>query len=141
MFLPQNGLIASLGLHAGDLTNQREYIRTVREGIPGDVVKRTIKAFDNRELIIRILHTTSSNLSRYYRIKKMNRVNSEEMLDTIRLYSQAVDIFGDMEKVKEWLKTSIPALTGETPEALLDTFEGRHLVSQILRKIEYGEFT
>ncbi len=141
MLSPQNGFIESLGLHADDLTNQREYIRTVREGIPGDVVRRTVKIFNNRELIVRILRTTSSNLSRYYRIKKMNRVDSEEMLDTIRLYFQALGVFGEMDKVKEWVKTSTPALAGETPEALFDTFEGRNLISQILRKIEYGEFT
>lgn len=136
----RNGLIASLGLRTEALTNQSEYIRAVREGISGDVVKRTVKAFDNRELIVRILGTTSSNLNRYYRRKKMSRGDSEEMLDTIRLYDQAMHVFGDMEKTKEWIKTATPALAGETPEALLDTFEGRKWVSQVLRKIEYGEF-
>ena len=136
----QNALIASLGLRAVELTNQGEYIRTIREGIPGSVVKRAVKIFDNRELIVRILGTTSSNLSRYYRVKRMSRGDSEEMLDTIRLYNQAVHVFGDMEKTKEWIKTSVPALAGEKPEALLDTFEGRKWVSQVLRKIEYGEF-
>ena len=136
----QNALIASLGLRAVELSNQGEYIRAVREGIPGIVVKRAVKIFDNRELIVRILGTTSSNLSRYYRVKKMSRGDSEEMLDIIRLYNQAVHVFGDMEKTKEWIKTSVPALAGEKPEALLDTFEGRKWVSQVLRKIEYGEF-
>lgn len=136
----QNALIASLGLRAVELTNQGEYIRTIREGIPGSVVKRAVKIFDNRELIVRILGTTSSNLSRYYRVKRMSRGDSEEILDTIRLYNQAVHVFGDMEKTKEWIKTSVPALAGEKPEALLDTFEGRKWVSQVLRKIEYGEF-
>ncbi len=136
-----NGFFASLGLRADDLSCQGKYIRTVRKGISGEVVKRAVKVFDNRELIVRILGTTSSNLSRYYRVKKMSRVDSEEMLDTIRLYSQAVRVFGNMDKTKEWMKTLIPALAGEAPEALLDTFEGRNWVSQVLRKIEYGEFT
>jgi uncharacterized protein (DUF2384 family) len=70
----------------------------------------------------------------------MNRVDSEEMLDTIRLYSQAVTTFGDMEKAKHWIDTPLPVLAGEKPEALFDTFEGRNWVSRILRKIEYGEF-
>jgi len=141
MEITQNGLITSLGLRVDEIANQGEYIRTIREGISGDVVKQVVKVFDNRELVVRILGTTPGNLSRYYRVKKMNRSDSEEMLDTIRLYSQALQVFGDMSKTKEWIKTSVPALAGEKPEALLDTFEGRKWVSQVLRKIERGEFT
>lgn len=106
----------------------------------GKVVKRAVQILDNRELFVRILATTPGNLNRYYRLKKMTRKNSEEMLDTIRLYGQAAQVFGDLEKAKEWIKTPIQALSGDKPEALFDTFEGRHWVSQVLRKIEYGEF-
>ncbi len=136
----QNEILASLGLNVDKLANPGKYIRTIREGISGDVVKRAVKIFDNRELIVRILGTTSSNLSRYYRVKKMNRGDSEEILDTIRFYNQAMNVFGNLEKTRTWIKTSTPALAGEKPEALLDTFEGRKWVSQVLRKIEYGEF-
>lgn len=135
-----NSLYTSLGIPEEFLTNQAQFIRFVREGVPGVVVKRAVQIFDNRELFVRILGTTSSNLNRYYRVKNMSRENSEEMLDTIRLYGQATQVFGDLEKAKKWIKTSIPALSCEKPEALFDTFEGRHWVSQILRKIEYGEF-
>ncbi len=135
-----NGLLASLGIPAESLTNQAQFIRLVREGVSGEVVKRAVQTFDNRELFVRILGTTSGNLSRYYRLKKMNRENSEEMLDTIRLYSQAAQVFGGLEKAIEWIKTPVPALSGDKPENLFDTFEGRHWVSQVLRKIEYGEF-
>jgi len=140
MAMVQNRLFTSLGLSAESLTNQAQYIRLVRKGMPGEVVKRAVQILGNRELFGRILGTTSGNLSRYYRLKKMTRENSEEMLDTIRLYGQAAQVFGDLEKAKEWIKTPIPALSGDTPEALFDTFEGRHWVSQVLRKIKYGEF-
>ena len=136
----QNKLFESLGLAADALSNQAKYIHFVREGISGEVVKRAVALFGNRDLIVRILGTTSSNLSRYYRVKKMNRVDSEEMLDTIRLYGQALRVFGDMNKAKEWIQTPLPAFSGERPEALFDTFEGRNWVSQVLRKIECGEF-
>ncbi len=140
MSTAQHGLFDALGLPENALTNQADFIRSVRNGVSGEVVKRAIRVFDNRELFVRILGTTSSNLSRYYRVKKLNRVDSEEMLHTIRLYGQAVDVFGDLEKAKEWIKTPVPALSGEKPEALFDTFEGRNWVAQVLRKIEYGEF-
>lgn len=140
MATAKNRLLTTLGIPTDALTNQAQFIRFVREGMPGDVVKQAVKILDNRELLVRILGTTSSNLNRYYRVKKMSRENSEEMLDTIRLYGQATQVFGDLEKAKEWIKTPVPVLSGEKPEALFDTFEGRHWVSQVLRKIEYGEF-
>ncbi|MEA1890993.1 MAG: antitoxin Xre/MbcA/ParS toxin-binding domain-containing protein [Pseudomonadota bacterium] len=136
-----NELLADLGLQAESLDNQAEYIRSIREGISGKVVQRTVKIFDNRDIVVRILDTTSSNLHRYYRVKKMNRTDSEEMLDTIRLYRQASRVFGGVEKAKEWVKTPLQSLAGDKPEDLFDTFEGRNWVSQTLRKIEFGEFT
>ena len=58
------------------------------------------------------------------------------------LYKEAMQAKaeGNLEKAIEWIKTPIPALSGEKPEALFDTFEGRRLVSQVLRKIKYSEF-
>jgi putative toxin-antitoxin system antitoxin component (TIGR02293 family) len=136
----QNHFFESLGLQSSEITNRASFIRSVREGISGDVVKQAVKIFGNRDLFVRILGTTSSNLSRYYRLKKMTRADSEEMLDTIRLYSYALNVFGDHDKTNEWLNTSVAALSGENPVTLFDTFEGREWVSQVLRKIEYGEF-
>mgnify|MGYP005862991173 CR=1 FL=1 len=140
MATQQNRLLSSLGLPDDVLNNQAKFIHFVREGISGEVVKHAVKLLGNRDLIVRILGTTSSNLSRYYRVRRMNQVDSEEMLDTLRLYAQALDVFGDIDKVSEWMRTPLPVFSGESPESLLDTFEGREWVSQVLRKITYGEF-
>jgi len=137
---PQALLLASLGIDENQLDDPAVYIHAVRTGLPGELVKRAVKILDNRALFVRILGTTSSNLSRFYRLKKMTPAASEEMLDTIRLFKQAVELFGDIESAKEWLNTPVPALKGEKPVSLLDTYEGRRWVSQVLRKIEYGEF-
>ncbi len=137
---PHASLLVSLGIDENQLDDPAAYIKAVRSGLPGELVKRAVKILDNRELFVRILGTTSSNLSRFYRLKKMTPSASEEMLDTIRLFKQAVELFEDIESAKEWLNTPVPALKGEKPVSLLDTYEGRRWVSQLLRKIEYGEF-
>ncbi|VAW84839.1 hypothetical protein MNBD_GAMMA18-922 [hydrothermal vent metagenome] len=134
-------IIKSLGIHSEAFNSQATFIRTVRAGIPGGVVKRVINAFNNRELIARILDISVSNLSRIYRVKHMSRTDSEELLDTIRIYRQAIEVFGCKEKAIEWIKTPLSVLSGESPEALFDTFEGRQWVAQVLRKIQYGEFS
>ncbi len=134
-------LAERLHISAEVLSNQAEYISTVRSGIPGNVVKRAIEIIGNRELFVRLLNTTSANLSRYYRKKNLNRVDTEEVLDSIRVFAQALKIWGDIDTAKTWLNTPIPALAGEIPANLFDTFEGRNWVRQVLRKIEFGEFT
>ena len=134
-------LIKQFNISVATLNNQAEYIRTVRDGIPGTTVKNAIQVFGNRELFIRLFDTTSANLSRYYHKKKLNRIDTEELLDTLRVFLEAVTIWGDIDQARDWLNTSVPALAGEKPINLFDTFEGRNWVRQILRKIQSGEFS
>ena len=136
-----NDIIQSLGVESEALSNNAAFIRAVRAGVPGAVVKGVIKTFNNRELIARVLDISTANLSRVYRKKHMDRTISEEILDMIRLYRQAIEVFGNKELAIEWIKSPVPALSGDTPESLLDTFTGRKWVSDVLRKIEYGEFS
>jgi len=135
-----NALLESLGLEGSDISNPAHFIRSVRKGVSGEVVRHAIQVFGNRSLFVKILNTTSSNVSRYYSRKRLSHVDSEELLDTIRLYINVVKIFGDIDSAKDWLQMPSPALSGEKPEDLFDTFEGREWVTQVLRKIEYGEF-
>ncbi|MCP4406997.1 MAG: DUF2384 domain-containing protein [Gammaproteobacteria bacterium] len=134
--------VKGVNIPAAAFTDQAVYIKTVRDGIPGTVVKQAIHALGgNRELFIRLFNTTSANLSRYYRKKVLNRTDSEEVLDTLRVYLQALQVFGDEKTAREWLNSPIAILAGERPLELFDTFEGRNLVRATLRKLEYGEFT
>ena len=118
------------------------FIQTVREGISGSVVKQAIHALgDNRELFVRLLETTPGNLHRFYKRKTLSRTDSEEVLDVLRVYYQTTQVFGARDKALRWLNTPIPALSGEKPFDLFDTFEGRQLVREVLRKVEFGEFS
>lgn len=135
-------IIENINVPSAVFTDPAVYIRTVRAGIPGSVVKQAIEELGgNRALFSKLLNTTAANLSRYYRKKVLNRIDSEEILDTLRVYRQALNVFGDKQMTRDWLAMSIPALAGERPLDLFDTFEGRHLVKATLRKLEYGEFS
>ena len=61
-------------------------------------------------------------------------------MDTLRVFATAAAAFGGLERAQSWLDTGLPALGGDRPIDLCDTFEGRRLVREILRKVEYGEF-
>ncbi len=77
------------------------------------MVKQAIEAMGgNRELFIRLLNTTSANLNRYYHKKVLSPSDSEEVLDTLRVYRAAVRIFGNETMAREWLATNC-LITGQ----------------------------
>lgn len=122
--------------------NDRVYLQAVIDGLSGNVVKwAVIKMPNQREAIVGALGTTSGNLSRIYSKAALDKHQSEEILDILRVYNEACEIFGSKEKADLWLSIRIPALRGEVPQKLLDTFIGRRLVLEALDKIRYGEFS
>jgi len=141
MHTTESTLFQHLNIPSDVLWDQVTFIRTVRSGIPGQILREAIELLGSRDLFVRLLHTSSANLNDYYHRKTLDTVDSEEILDTLRVYFEALKIWGSHEATKEWLHTPVPALLGEQPVNLFDTFEGRQWVRQVLRKIEYGEFT
>ncbi|MEN9869221.1 MAG: hypothetical protein RLZZ171_204 [Cyanobacteriota bacterium] len=123
------------------LEDRGAYIQAVRQGVPGKIVEQAVKALGERDLFVRLLNTSSSNLNRLYHSKLLTRVQTEGVLDTLKVFNEAINVFGNEDIAKEWLHASIPALDGELPINLCDTFEGRKLVRESLAAIEYGEFT
>lgn len=125
--------------------DKAEFIRVVRRGVPGVVIRDAIHSMGEsrelRELFITLLETTSGNLHRYYKRAALSRADSEEVLDTLRMLHHACEVFDDLATARDWLTCPVPALAGETPLALSDTFQGRKMVMEALRKIEFGEFS
>ena len=122
------------------LVDRSAFIDAARAGLPGEVVKQAIDVFGHRELIVRLVGTTSGNLHRVYRRKALGPAQSEVLLDALRVFFRATSAFGNLDRASEWLDTALPALGDQRPVDLCDTFEGRRLVLDAIRKIEHGEF-
>nr|WP_298374792.1 antitoxin Xre/MbcA/ParS toxin-binding domain-containing protein [uncultured Halomonas sp.] len=134
--------IEGVSVPAKVFTDQGAYLDTVYKGISGDVIRQAIKAMgNNRALFLRLLEVDSANLSRVFKKKHLGRTDTEEVLDTLRIYREAVRIFESHEVARDWLSSPIRALSDRAPEELCDTFEGRSLVRATLRKIEQGDFS
>ena len=116
------------------------FIDAARTGLSGEVVKQAIDVLGHRELIVRLVGTTSGNLHRVYRRKALGPAQSEVLLDTLRVFFRATSAFGSLGRASEWLDTALPALDGQRPVDLCDTFEGRRLVQDAIHRIEHGEF-
>ena len=132
--------IEGIDVPAAVLADRSAYIRTARRGLPGRVVRQAIHALGHRDTFLRLLGVTAGSLNRLYRRETLGRGQSEALLDMLRLMSGAIAVFGGLHHASEWLQTALPALGGERPIDLCDTFEGRRWVCETLRRIEYGEF-
>lgn len=118
------------------------YIQAVREGISGSILIPTIEDLDLRDLMVSLLSTKKSNLSKFYKREHLSSQVSEAILDTLSVYKLAFRVYrGNDTKVFKWLKTKIPALSNQVPMDLLDTFQGRKLVKDCLMVMEDGDFT
>ena len=134
------GAIEGIAVSAAALVDPSAYIETVRTGLSGEVVKQTVDVIGYRDLVVRLVGTTSANLHRIYRRKALGQAQSEALLDTLRVFGHAESAFAGLVPAREWLETALPALGGQRPIDLCDTFEGRRLVRDAIRRIEYGEF-
>jgi putative toxin-antitoxin system antitoxin component (TIGR02293 family) len=118
------------------------FIQASRLGIPGKILQLTIKSLGVRDLIISLLNTDKTNLSKFYRQEHLSPTVSEAILDTLKVFKLAFQVYDqDTTKALKWLNTRIPALSGQVPMDLLDTFKGRELVKDCLMVMKYGDFT
>ena len=134
------GGIGDIDVSPAAFVDRPAFIEAVRTGLRGEVVKQTLDVVGYRELIVRLLGTTSGNLHRVYRRKALGQAQSEALLDTLRVFDHAERTFAGLVRAREWLETALPALGGQRPIDLCDTFEGRRLVQDAIRRIECGEF-
>ena len=132
--------IEAIGISPAVFEDRSAFVAAARQGLPGLVVKQAVNELGHRDLFVRLLGTTGGNLNRFYRRKALGPAHSEAVLDALRVFFHAVSVFSGREAADEWLATSLPALGGRSPVELCDTFEGRALVREALRKVEYGEF-
>ena len=134
-------MIEGIRIEADLFRDRASFIRAARAGLPGKVARDAVATLGRRELFARVLHTSPANLSRCYHRESLTPAQSEGLLDTLRLFDYAGQVFGAFAKVQAWLDAEVPALGNQRPAELLDTFEGRALVTETLEKIEYGEFS
>ena len=132
--------IDGIDIPATVFSDRNSLIQAARKGLPGDVIRQAVRILGHREVFVRLLETTGGNLNRYYRRKALSPVQSEALLDLLCVFARAITVFGAIGSAREWLETPLPALGGDSPLEMCDTFAGRALVQGALNKIEYGEF-
>jgi uncharacterized protein (DUF2384 family) len=130
-----------LGLDPSIYHNPATFIATVRAGISGHVLKQALEYFDRKQIFARALSTNVAGLEAYCGEKPLDRQRSEVVLDTMRILDKVQRIWGSDEASQNWLHSKVPALGGAVPAEMFDSYEGRRWVAQVVKKIEYGDFS
>lgn len=93
----------------------------------------------DRAFLSRILGVSERTLQRkLVQAGRLSPAASDRLSRIDRIYTLAVDVFGDGEKAALWMKRPSRALANELPLELLDTDAGTQRVEQELRQIQFG---
>ena len=95
-----------------------------------------------REELAGFLNISLKTVMRYSKEnKKLNPLNSEQILKLLALYHKGIEIFGNVEEFNNWLHVPSYGLDNLTPYYLLSTISGIDLIHDELSAIEYGDFS
>jgi putative toxin-antitoxin system antitoxin component (TIGR02293 family) len=84
---------------------------------------------------------TKRTLARRKLEGKLQPLESERVYRIAAVFDRAVDVLGDAEHARQWLKTPRTALRGETPLRHADTEVGAREVEELLGRLEHGVFS
>ena len=130
---------ASIGLQP---QNSARLIAKIKEGLP---VKAFYRLCSNLEIsekaLAKTLNIAISTLARRKKNGRMTFEESERIYRIAKIYDRAVEVFGDEEMGRRWLKEPAWALGDIPPLEFAETELGAQEVDDLLGRIEHGVFT
>jgi putative toxin-antitoxin system antitoxin component (TIGR02293 family) len=118
-----------------------EWVSVIRRGIPSAAVDALTKLtrMSQAELAAS-LGIPERTLARRKREGKLNSEESAKLIRLARAITRAEEVFEDMNRAVDWLRSVNPSLAGATPLSLLDTEIGAEALMDTLGRIEHGVF-
>lgn len=74
------------------------------------------------------------------RRESLSREESDKLARLVRVFDQAVAVFGDVEQARRWLNKPRKRFDGRTPLQMLPTDVGGRMVEGMLGQIDEGMF-
>ena len=138
--LENEGLLRYLDIDI-PLHNVYDFIELSRNGIDKKSLLHLAKTIDfNLEELALVLHLSERTIQRYALSKKLSTEASSKALQLAKLYAKGENIFGDLDRFKQWMEHPNVALALKKPKELLDTTFGFQLLNEELVRIEHGIF-
>ncbi len=93
----------------------------------------------SKEELSSLLDLSYKTIQRYEKHgKKLNVLNSEQLLKMIALYEKAEEVFGSIPSFNRWLRKPAVGLGSHIPLQFMQTPGGIDLIREELIRIEYG---
>lgn len=119
-----------------------EVLDAVKEGLPlGEFEALQGMLEIGAEELAEHLSMSRSTLMRRRKSGRLDTLESDRLLRFARLYQNAVEVFGDEQSARIWLKSPARALGGAAPIICAGTEVGSREVEHLLGRIEFGVFT
>jgi putative toxin-antitoxin system antitoxin component (TIGR02293 family) len=116
-----------------------DVIRRVEEGFDVQVLERFRKLLDiSVDAAASLLGTSARTLARRQKEGHLQEVESDRLYRIIRLFERAVDVFGDEDDARRWLRQPQWGLGGAVPLEYARTDPGAREVEALLDRIDYG---
>ncbi len=118
---------------AGDLRS------SVLKGFPFSAFEAVQKEIDlPQNQLSTILGIPTRTMARRKENQQLTPVESDRLYRVARVFAFTVEVLGDIEKARTWLKSPNRGLGGEIPLTLLDTDIGARQVEDVLQRLKYG---
>ncbi len=112
---------------------------SVLKGLPFSAFEAVQKEIDlPQNQLSNILGIPTRTMARRKEHQQLTSVESDRLYRVAWVFAFAVDVLGDIDKARTWLKSPNRGLGGEIPLTLLDTDIGARQVEDVLERIKFG---
>jgi putative toxin-antitoxin system antitoxin component (TIGR02293 family) len=96
--------------------------------------------FSDREFA-GVLKIPNRTLDRRFKHEVLSPDESDRLARVANILKRAQEVFGNVEKARDWMNTPLSAFEGETPLQRADTSIGANQVEDVLGRIDYGVYS
>lgn len=120
--------------------NSFTLVKKAQDGIPASSFFDLLEVSGlSRDELSSLLDVSFKTIQRYQKEKKkLNALNSEQILKIISLYQKAEEVLGGVAAFDSWLRKTSHGLGGQKPLLLMQTPGGIDLIHEELTRIEFG---
>ncbi len=123
-----------------EINSDVEMLDLLNQGLPVDALRAiSVRGIIDENELKGFIATRT--LARRKKEKRLTPEESDLIARIARMHDFAVEVFGDEQKARKWLRTPNRALKGLFPLDLLRTDYGARIVETILGRIAHGIFT
>lgn len=122
--------------------NIPQVIKSLEKGLPVSRFTKIRQALNLPDKdLAKVIRVPKSTLAARKRTGKLSFEESERLYRVQRLLEKAIDVFGDVEPARTWLKNKAYGLGDVSPLELASTEVGAREVENLLGRIEHGVFS